>query len=671
LQQSQTSLDPRAEARKTLATVPLGAVGLAAWRVADTMPHPHLGPLVEETALLLASWVMTLGTAVMAIWLLLRAHRRMPAGSHEAAREHLAEYPHEKGDDMAFRQHVEQRVAQGLRSLYARHPLYPVIAILAAVIFIDGLLTEAATKAPAIAKGVDIVEFPLTLVMMIGGAIYAKRLIKGGGAKRAPRSVAALARRLQPPESGALVDPHDLGVPMPSQQAPAIAVIGSSGSGKSHLLASMITCWPGPVKVATTKIDLPLYGATAKALQYSYIGENPRQSAQLYDPAGLLGDHWARRDWDPSQVPTGANSQLHAAEMARVMAEELQSGQGGPFWALRAEPILTALLALGALQGNLASLVAQLAYAGPQEQATLLAQGANTMRQAGNTTTDMLERQRFNTNANMLDGMTASLLDESTSRRAYDEFASAMAALQPLLRVHGSETTNGSLPKLDLGAWARSQGLAGIVVPPQMGKALGPLVAAFIQDAIEQLRATQGQRKWASLIVLDEVANVADLPILGTWATELRGWDAYLVVAAQSSEQFRRWDHYDPVAFITHHFPLTLVAEGAAEHQLARLVSERHGTHVVTQDSQSANPWRERVPVVPPEQVFGAYRGPGHWVGIYQGQRARTYSLEPVDALLDRLQSAVQSAEERQELRAQRATVKSAKRLGLREGNLP
>jgi len=203
-----------------------------------------------------------------------------------------------------------------------------------------------------------------------------------------------------------------------------------------------------------------------------------------------------------------------------------------------------------------------------------------------------------------------------------------------------------------------------------MGKALGPLVAAFIQSAIAQLRATQGQRKWAGLVVLDEVANLASLPALGTWATELRGWDAYLVVAAQSSEQFRKWDQADPNTFIAHHFPMTLVAEGAAEHQLARLVSERHGTHLVTQDAQSANPWRERVPVIPPEQVFGRFQGPGNWVCVFNGHKAGHYSVQPVDTLLDQLQSAVEQRKQREALLKQRAELKGSKRLALKRGML-
>jgi len=485
--------------------------------------------------------------------------------------------------------------------------------------------------------------------------------MNGVGRMIITRNVEALARWLQPPKSGALVNPHDLDIPAPSHKAPAIAVIGPAGSGKTHLLASMIACWPGPVFFTTTKPDLALYSIQSKTLLYDYTGQDRRHAGHIYDPADLLAYYWARRCWDPSLVPTGANPQLHAAEMARVMAEELQGGQSSPYWRLRSEPIIAALLALAAAQrGNdLASLVAQLVQAGPLELATLLAEGADELRQANDIA-----------NANVLGGLKASLLDDATSRRAYDELASAMAALQPLLRIKATAAANAHLPKLDLGTWVHGQGVTGMVIPPEMGQALGPLVGSLVQDAIAQVRATQGERTWPALIVLDEVANVANLPMLGTWATELRGWHGYLIVAAQSSEQFRKWDRYDPVAFITHHFPLTLVAQGAAEHQLSRLVSERHGTHVVMQDAQSANPWRERVPVIAPEKVFGTYKGPGDWVGVYNGCRAGNYSLQPVDVLLDQLQSAADLRRLREALRAERAALKSTKRLRLRRRNL-
>jgi len=664
----QTQIDLRAEERKTILMLVLGAVvgvvALAVHRVDTTMPHLPWRSVAWHTIWLLISWSSPAAELGWAILMIRWERRQRPAWKQAGAHRHLLpEYPHREGDEVALGKRIEQRLAHGLRVLYAKNPFYPLFAIFGVAILIDGGFMQLATDHPAIAKPIDMIEVPITLFVIAAGAVYSKRSITSGGAKRAPRSVAALARRLQPPETGALVLPHDVGLPAPSEKAPAVAVIGPAGTGKTHLLASDVATWPGKKLAASTKYDLALYAATSMALQADHIGADLRQSVQIYDPAGRLADHWARRDWDPSVVPTGADAEHHAKEMARVMAEELQSGQSGSFWSLRAEPIIAAILALAALPGyDLTSLVAGLLQAGPQALVNLLTQGSAKLGQAGDTA-----------NANVLAGLAASMVNNATHRRAYDELASAMAALQPLLRIHGNATaTAGRLPKLDLGAWARSEsGLAGIFLPPEMGKALGPLVAAFIQSAIAQVRDTQGSARWPTLIVLDEVANLADLPMLGTWAAELRGWGAYLVVAAQSSEQFRKWDQHDPTAFITHHFPLTVVAEGAAEQKLAELVSARHGTHIVTQDSQSANPWRERVPVIPPEQVFGRYKGPGNWVCVFNGHKAGHYSLKPVDTLLDQLQSAVEQRKQREALRKQRAELKGSKRLALKRGVLP
>jgi len=618
--EQQSPQSPRVTPLWLVGVVLLAAAGAAFVRVAHAVLHPTLGSLISETVGLLLSWALTLAAAGVAFLLPFWARRQMPTGSREAAQ---------------------------------KHALYPASAVLVAVAVSDGFLAASATEIPARALAINYIEFPITFVAIVGCGLYAQRLITGG-------SIRTLARRLKPPETGALIYPSDLDIPGPSQQAPAIAVLGPSGSGKSHLLASIIASWPGPVFFTTTKPDLALHGAVGKALLSNWIGQDPQQIAGIYDPAGLLHDHWSRCDWDPSQVPTGADPATHRKQQAHVMAEELNSGQGNVFWALRAEPIITSILALGAETGNLPSLVAKLMQADPQQLATLLAQGARRLRQKGDIE-----------NADALDGIKGNLLAEATSKRANDEFVTALAALQPLYRIQGNAAANEQLPKLDLGTWARSQGIAGIVVPPEMGKALGPLVAALIQDAISQLRATQGQRHWVALVVLDEAPNVADLPNVPTWATELRGWDAYLILAAQSSEQFRKWDPHNPVAFITHHFPLTLVAQGAAEHDLARLISERHGTHVVRQNVQATNPWYERVPVIPPEEVFGAHRGPGHWVAIYHGQRTRIYKLRSVDDLLKRLALAVQRVEHREELRAKRVALKSAKRLELPKGSRP
>jgi len=659
-----TQADLRAEERKSaFALVLITTVGvgwLAVRRVKSAMPHISGHALVLYSFLLLLSWAAPAAVVGTGFLLARWERRQRPAWRNAGAHRHLQpNYERwEGGDGVAVWKRIEVYLARFLRTLHAKNPFYLVIALISLAAIIDLLLAKVATDAPMLAGVLDIFGILIDGVVMIGGAIYTKRLITSGSTKRPPRSVAALARRLQPPESGALVNPQDLGIPAPSQKAPAIAVIGPSGTGKTHLLASLIACWPGPVFFTTTKPDLALYVAVSKKLQAEWTGENPQAAAQIYDPAGLLADHWARRSWNPSVVPTGSSPDLHAAEMARVMAEELQGGQANPYWRLRAEPIIAILLALAALRGNdLASLIRELQEAGPEQLVTLVADGAAQLGKAGDTA-----------NANALAGLQASLVNDATSRRAYDELASTLATLQPLRRIQATAVANAHLPKLDLGEWVHGKGAAGIVVSPTVGASLGPLIGAFVENAIEQLRATQGSRKWAALIVLDEVANVASLPMLGTWTTELRGWGAYIVVAGQSSEQFRKWDHYDPTSFITHHFPLTLVAQGAAEHQLARLVSERHGTHIVTQDAQFANPWRERVPVIAPEHVFGAYEGPGHWVAIYNGLRAGDYALQSVDALLDQLQNAIQH---RKELQQRRATLSSTRRIGLKRGILP
>jgi len=491
----------------------------------------------------------------------------------------------------------------------------------------------------------------------LGALAVAKRHENRGG----DASVRALARRLQrPAPGGALILPEDLHLPGPSPQAPAVAVLGPSGSGKSHLLGSLVAAWPGPVLITTTKPDLALFAARSKALLHQWI-DSPSPPAAIFDPGGLVGNHPARCTWDPSVVPAGADPRLHATQMARVMAEELRGGGSNPFWALRSEILLTSLLALAALRGDLLGLVVELAQAGPKQLATLLAQGATKLRGAGDVE-----------NANVLEGIKDSLMAEATARRASDELATGLAALQPLLRIRGRGATNSGLPRLDLGGWARSQAVAGIVVPPELGTALGPLVGALVDDAVAQLRAAQGSRKWRALVVLDEVANVAHLPAMPTWATELRGWDAFLIVAAQSSEQFRRWDAHNPTAFLVHHFPLVLTAQGAAEHELARLISERHGTQVVTHRKtwQNETEWHERRPVLAPEHVFGHAMGPGRWAAIVHGRLARSYTLEPVDTLLDRLEAAVRLVQRRE---AERASRKGTERFALagRRGDQP
>jgi len=158
----QNQNTPSAAAPSLTGTAVLTAVGLAAWRVAATMSHPRWSPFIDETLWLLLSWVLTVGTAAIAILLILWARREMPTERRKAALLYLLEYPHEKG----------------LRALQARHPLSPAIAILFVAIALDVLFSVDATKTPASAMHIDFYrEVPVMLfVMLICGAVAVKLL---------------------------------------------------------------------------------------------------------------------------------------------------------------------------------------------------------------------------------------------------------------------------------------------------------------------------------------------------------------------------------------------------------------------------------------------------------------------------------------------------------------
>lgn len=158
----QTPQGPNAAAPSAIGTALLAAVVLAAWRVAGTMSHPRWKPFIEETAWLLLSWVLAVGTAAIAILLILWARREMTTRRSKASLLHLLDDPQEKG----------------LRALQARHPLSPAIATLAIAIAIDALFSAAATKTPASAMHIDFYrEIPVTLFVGLICSIVAVKLL--------------------------------------------------------------------------------------------------------------------------------------------------------------------------------------------------------------------------------------------------------------------------------------------------------------------------------------------------------------------------------------------------------------------------------------------------------------------------------------------------------------
>jgi len=604
-------------------------VAFAAWEVHVHSPR-HIKPgeflraLVYLTAVYLAPAEPIAGAVVLYRW---TKRKQLPLDLSQ--RREL-----KKGDI------TDMDIWQRIKDIVDRWPIAVPLAIIALVVLADGGLAAIVTHIETLAKPTSIFDFIFGTAILVAIFIWAKRKFEwGGGSGPNPLRVGAVMKNLEPPSSGALTWPSRLGLPMPSRQAPAIAVIGPSGSGKTHLLAALAATWPGPVVVASTKPDLFTSAAVGKYIQYRWIGQPAEKAAVVWDLTGQLGDRWPLRTWDPSVVPTGADPDKHAADIATALAKELAGGGGSSaFFATRGEIILTHLLTWGRYR-DFTEIVAQLLLCGPKEMDELLSEGSDELESAG-------ERDA----AKFLAALRDSLGDPATSRRASDELATAMAALQPLRRLPSG---GRGLPTLDLGEWARSTGqLCGVVIPAETGRNVGPLVAAFIQDAVSELRKSQRSRP--VLIILDEVSNLAQLPALGTWATELRGWRAYLVVAAQSSRQFVNWDSSQPEKWILQHFPRTLVAAGAPEHTLAEMVSSAHGTRLVTHEMGDAPIYRERRPVIPPEDVFLDSGSPGVWVDLYMGRRVDILQLPMAQEVTAVLQEAVARVEQREARRLER-----------------
>lgn len=442
-------------------------------------------------------------------------------------------------------------------------------------------------------------------------------------------------------------------VPWPNDNAPAMLVVGHSGSGKTNILALLGSLAVAPVLVASTKPDLLEQVVKAKAIAQEWYGYN-HGIVQVWDPSGL----WRKRNssaqhWDPSICPPGEDPLEHAHRAAGILLSDQQGqGSGSRFWEAAARVPLAHLLMWAQSTGHDVRDILQLHVV--SDPAELLE------RWAGDPSYPEVTQGL---------AALAAQMQSDAGRRTSDVLATALATLSPW--GHPGLGGAGTIDRIDVDKWAQGwTDVLGIVVAAHDAPLWRTAVGTLIDDAVAALR--RAGRQSPAIIVIDEAANVAHLPALGTWATEVRAWGGLLVIALQNLLQAQVWSPH-PEDWCLATFPRILAAADASELGLAQRVSDQAGwrEETISENAKtSGGGWttsyrKERRRALEASDVLRADSDPGRraWVQIERGRKVNVWQIPPADEVLARAELVTRKALEKHQRWIDRKTRGGARTL--------
>ena len=427
-----------------------------------------------------------------------------------------------------------------------------------------------------------------------------------------PKLKAEVARPVAPAWPGLFVGAATWGGGGPVCAGPeqALLALGPPRSGKTtSLVVPNILVAPGAVVATSTKTDLCTWSAAPRAR---------RGQVWLFDPSGTTPASWATRlCWSPL---FGCESWQVASDRAHSLCAAAQPGAGlarADHWRERAEALIGPLLHAAALghvsMGKLMAWVLRRDV----DEAVEVAKRAGGHELA----------------AYSLEGILAT--DE---RERSGIFSTAAGVLAAYRNPTALEQANGH--NFDPEAFVRSSGTVYVCAPATEQAQLAPIVVAFL-EALRRAAYARGRGWPPVLFALDEVANIAPLPVLPQLVSEGGGQGVVTLACLQDLSQARaRWGEAAE-GFLTL-FGWKVLLSGVADLRTLQLFSalagerwvQRSGSTVTTgglpfnpQVSRSYSTYSQRVPALPVNEASAL--PPGTALVAAPGQGPALVALVP------------------------------------------
>jgi len=329
-------------------------------------------------------------------------------------------------------------------------------------------------------------------------------------------------------------------------------VVGPTGCGKTfNVLAPIGFRWTtAPMIVISTKTDLAGMLAEARSQLQPVWGWDPTGRAGLASIPGVASVHW-----DPVSEIADPDDAIYLADQM-IRASGVSVGDNSAFWAAQGGVLLSALLwAAHCLECSTGWVLDQ-AYAGPEGWAELL---------------DILD------DTPALAGPLAGLITSAAGDggRRVDSTAGTVQAALSAYRL--SALRESSLPSVTLDDWADQAGCLFVACPMDQASTLAPVVVGLVSAAIA---AQRRRHNGDALVLIDELPNIAPLPDLPDWLTELRSWGVTIVGAAQSWGQLGKWGRSRQA--VEQAWPWLALFNGITDTGLVGEISKARGDELVT-----------------------------------------------------------------------------------------
>jgi len=400
-----------------------------------------------------------------------------------------------------------------------------------------------------------------------------------------------------------------------SQHSRGVLVLGPQGSGKSQWLVHQVFDFPGGVYVSSTKPELAMMAAAARA---------QRGPVHVFNPSnyGNLGSSFS---WDPVQ---GCDDQA----VADARAWALVRGGGGAagvdrsdFWAQKAQEIIRCYLMAAALVGYDMGAVHHWAT-NPDDQTPIGILEANPQRVA--TAWIGTLRTHLSASPNTKTGYFATVV----SCVGFMDNPTVAAVCRP-----------APSQNFDILEFLRSGTLFVIAGDD---KRLAPLITALTEHVFAMAKVVASTCKDGRLpnglaMILDEVAQTTPVP-LDKWAADSRGWGITVTAVVQDLAQLRTTWGPDRAKTIYGNLPTKVVLPGVAGkddlEELAYLAGRRQVERVsegeslqdggvLNRRSVSTNRHVVLEPVITGDTIYGLPKWHAYVVGL--APRAVVVKYEP------------------------------------------